>query len=75
MRGLGASELIILLVLLMSLFPFWRICSKAGYSKWLSLVAIIPYAGPLFLLFFLALTKWPVQRRLEGLEPKPESAV
>ena len=59
--------LIILLSLVLSVLPFWKICSKAGYSKWLSLVSVIPYAGILLLLFYLAFAEWPIQRRLNSL--------
>jgi hypothetical protein len=38
--------------------PFWFIFSKAGYSKWLSLLMVVPLVN-VILLYFLALSKWP----------------
>lgn len=43
--------------------PFWQIFSKAGYSKWLSLLMVIPIVN-LLALYFLAFATWPsLQRR------------
>ncbi len=42
--------------------PFWRICSKAGYPGPLSLLMLLPIAN-LILLYFLAFARWPA---LEG---------
>lgn len=42
--------------------PFWRICQKAGYSGWLSLLVLIPLANLIFF-YFLAFSEWPAQRR------------
>lgn len=41
--------------------PFWFIFSKAGYSKWLSLLMVVPLVN-VILLYFLAFAKWPDQR-------------
>jgi hypothetical protein len=38
--------------------PFWFIFSKAGYSKWLSLLIVVPLVN-VILLYFLAFAKWP----------------
>lgn len=38
--------------------PFWFIFLKAGYSKWLSILMIIPIVN-FVLLGFLAFSKWP----------------
>ncbi len=42
--------------------PVWRICTKAGYSGWLSLLVLVPIAN-LVLLYFLAFAEWPLERR------------
>ncbi len=41
--------------------PFWRICTKAGYSGWLSFLAVIPVAN-VFLVYFLGFSDWPSLR-------------
>jgi len=51
----------ILLTLLLIVVPFWKICEKAGYSGWLSLLVMIPLINIGFL-FFLAFSDWPRDR-------------
>ncbi len=41
----------------------WRICVKAGYSGWFSLLVLIPVAN-LFLLYFLGFAEWPLERKI-----------
>ena len=41
--------------------PVWQICVKAGYSGWLSLLALIPVANIVFL-YFLGFSGWPSLR-------------
>jgi hypothetical protein len=43
------------------ILPFWFIFSKAGYSKWLSLLMVIPIVN-FVMLYFLAFSTWPSQR-------------
>ncbi|MBB3048746.1 heme/copper-type cytochrome/quinol oxidase subunit 4 [Litorivivens lipolytica] len=47
-----------LLALLLIVVPFWKICEKAGYSGWLSLLVMLPLINIGFL-FFLAFADWP----------------
>ena len=42
--------------------PFWRICSKAGYPGWLSLLILIPLVNLVFL-YVLAFSEWPSHRK------------
>ncbi|MFZ5815956.1 MAG: hypothetical protein ACOY93_11705 [Bacillota bacterium] len=65
--GLGVLLVLGALGLFITIFPLWRICSKAGYSGALSLLVLVPVFGWL-LLFYLALAEWPVERRLRELE-------
>lgn len=51
----------ILLTLLLIVVPFWKICEKAGYSGWLSLLVMLPLINIGFL-FFLAFSDWPRDR-------------
>lgn len=38
--------------------PFWRIFPKAGYSRWLSLLMVVPVVN-LIALYYLAFSSWP----------------
>lgn len=49
-----------LVVGLLVVVPVWRICAKAGYSGWLSLLVLVPLLN-LGLLYFLAFAEWPSQ--------------
>ena len=42
------------------IIPFWFIFSKAGYSKWLSILMVIPIVN-IIMLYFLAFSDWPNQ--------------
>jgi hypothetical protein len=61
MSGLGPFWMLLIAVII--LLPFWRICTKAGYSGWLSLLVLIPLANVIFV-YFLAFSEWPSQRRV-----------
>lgn len=50
------------IVLLLTLLPYWFICKKAGYHPALSLLILIPFGG-IILPFFLAFANWPVLRK------------
>lgn len=61
MPGMGMWPMGPLMMLVMAalvILPFWFIFSKAGYSKWLSLLMVVPIIN-VILLYFLAFTKWP----------------
>ena len=59
---MGTFGLILwLFMLVLIILPFWFIFSKAGYSKWLSLLMVVPIAN-LVMLYFLAFSTWPSQR-------------
>ncbi|MBN8968137.1 MAG: hypothetical protein J0G95_06710 [Rhizobiales bacterium] len=38
--------------------PFWVIFSKAGHSKWLSLLMIVPLVN-VIAIYYLAFSEWP----------------
>lgn len=61
MHGMEMSPMGPLMMLVMAavvIVPFWFIFSKAGYSKWLSLLMVVPIVN-LVLLYFLAFSQWP----------------
>ena len=75
--NLGPIEFVIVIVLTTAvvLWPVSRICSKAGFSRALSLLILIPGLN-LCLLYFLALARWPAlraQQEKSKLDIYPES--
>jgi hypothetical protein len=48
---------------LLTVLPFWKICSKAGFPGALSLLMLIPI-GNIILLFYLAFAEWPALRQM-----------
>lgn len=59
--GMGPfGSLIMLTMAALVIVPFWFIFSKAGYSKWLSLLMVVPVVN-LLALYFLAFSPWPNQ--------------
>ncbi len=54
----GFMPVVMLLFLAIVVVPFWRICTKAGYSGWLSLLVVIPVANVIFF-YFLGFSEWP----------------
>lgn len=43
------------------IIPFWKIYAKAGFSKWLSLLMIVPLVN-LIVLYVVAFSTWPAHR-------------
>ena len=58
MRPFGTIMWLIMVVLI--ILPFWFIFSKAGYSKWLSVLMVVPIVN-IAMLYFLAFSTWPSQ--------------
>ena len=59
----GVVELSVVLVCLavgalLTVLPFWKICSKAGFSGALSLLMLVPIAN-IILPFYIAFAEWP----------------
>ena len=60
---IGIIELIIMLgivivVSLLIVIPFWKICTKAGFNGALSLLMLVPIAN-IILPFYIAFADWP----------------
>ena len=50
-----------LIMAVLIILPFWFIFSKAGHSKWLSQLMVVPVVN-IVMLYFLAFSTWPNQR-------------
>jgi len=46
---------------LLTIIPFWKICTKAGFPGPLSLLMLVPIAN-IVLPFYIAFAQWPVLR-------------
>lgn len=62
MHAFGLVWMILLAVVV--LIPFWRICSRAGYPGVISLLILVPLANLVFL-YFLAFADWPSLKNQE----------
>ena len=60
--SVGSPELIIIAaIVVMALLVVWpsgRICRRVGFSPWLGVLAIVPFAN-ILLLWFIAMVPWP----------------
>lgn len=59
MTGLGLVWMIVMGIIVV--IPFWRICKKAGYPGPLALLVLIPLVNLAFF-YFLAFANWPGQK-------------
>jgi hypothetical protein len=57
-HGWGAPWLI---VAVLAIIPFWRICTRVGFSPWLSLLIMVPLANIIFI-YFVAFSEWPMHK-------------
>jgi hypothetical protein len=66
--------ILIVAMIVFSVWVYWRILEKAGYTGALALLALIP-VGSLILLLILAFGKWPIETQIEamGAGPRPVS--
>lgn len=70
MCGIGLPELLVLAFLgLVIIYPLWRICTKMGYSGWLSLTQLVPVLN-LIILIYLAFSEWPIHKELRELQSR-----
>jgi hypothetical protein len=51
-----------LLVAIVTVVPFWRLCARLGYSPWLGLLILIPLVNIIFI-YVLAFSEWPSQKK------------
>ncbi len=57
----GYTPVVVLACLAIVVVPFWLICTKAGYSGWLSFLVVIPMVN-VFFVYFLGFSDWPSLR-------------
>lgn len=75
MFGIGVPELLIIAILgVVFILPFWKIFSKAGFSGWLSLTQIIPILN-IVMLFYLAFAEWPIHKQLTSERQNSENKI
>ena len=70
MSGFGPFWM--LLISAIVVLPFWQICTKAGYSGWLSLLVLIPMVNVVFV-YFLGFSEWPSLRGSGSTEGRSQS--
>jgi hypothetical protein len=54
----------VLILSLLQVVAFWKILGRMGFPPWLALLASIPLVN-LVLLYYVALTPWPLESRPE----------
>ena len=59
-----------LLMAIVAVIPFWRICTRAGFPGALSLLILVPLVNVGFV-YFLAFARWPAQPRESTNRPTP----
>ena len=67
MFGMGVGEVLVLAVVALVIWPFWKIFSKAGFSGAWSLTQFVPILN-IVVLFYVAFSEWPVHRELDALK-------
>ena len=55
-------------IIVFSIWIYWRIFAKAGFSGALSLLNLIPGVGQLICLLILAFGRWPIEDQLALLQ-------
>jgi len=72
----GIYEMVVILFVMMfaaigaliTVIPFWKICTKAGFPGPLALLMLVPIAS-VILLFYIAFAEWPALRQAGGAPP------
>ena len=74
MGNLGVGELLVIIVcvivavLVFTVWPYWRIFKKAGFSPALSLLLLVPVAN-IVMIFYLAYADWPALKKMDAQQP------
>lgn len=56
------APLMMLIIGALIVIPFWVIFEKVGYSKWLSLLMVVPVVN-IIAIYYLAFSEWPALQR------------
>jgi hypothetical protein len=59
------SLIVVVLVIALLIWPYFKIFSKAGFSGWLALLMLVPLVN-IAMLFFLAFAEWPALRNRQS---------
>jgi hypothetical protein len=46
---------------ILAVIPFWKIFTKAGFSGWLAVLAVIPLVN-LVVLYYVAFSNWKIEQ-------------
>ncbi len=70
---IGSPSIVVmgLIVCIVAIVAFWRICEKAGFPGWYGVGVVIPMVNVLLVLF-LAFAEWPLERKLSGSRPSSD---
>uniref|UniRef100_A0A7V4XRA7 Uncharacterized protein n=1 Tax=Acidobacterium capsulatum TaxID=33075 RepID=A0A7V4XRA7_9BACT len=52
--------LIVLVSVVITIIPYWKIFTKAGFSPWLSLLVLLPIAN-IVILYVVAFSEWNIR--------------
>lgn len=70
----GVTEMLVIFLIaipfallgaLITVIPFWKICTKAGFPGAMSLLMLVPIAN-IILPFYIAFAEWPALRQAWG---------
>ncbi len=71
---IGAIGIVVGIISLVLMLVSWMfIFSKAGYSKWLGLLMLVPIVNLIWFLIF-AFSKWPIIKEQQRTSQPPETA-
>jgi hypothetical protein len=57
---------------LLQLVAFWKIFARMGLPSWLAIIASLPLVN-LVVLYYVALTPWPLERRSSPPAASPDA--
>lgn len=63
---MGEALFSYILMLVLLLFPLWKIFGKAGFNPLFSLLLLIPFLGALASVLILAFARWPATEGRPG---------
>jgi uncharacterized membrane protein YhaH (DUF805 family) len=64
---------VLLAIVAFTIWIYWRIFTKAGYSGAMSLLNLIPGVGQFICMIILAFGRWPIEDQVAALQGHPVS--